>query len=185
MVVECLRFELARGRFDDKGATMEASACIGVKLHVGVLPVTSHEDRRQRACGKPNRPCHAKARCSGPGYGYQYASGVPSVPPSKLGSQRDGRPAQVVDVTLRPRFVFELCAPRRCHASDHGASGIQNASGSILRARPPHSCRAPEKHDEFAPCSHSDGPRIIRRQPLSWDGVRPKALAGNNDPDVL
>ena len=27
-------------------------------------------------------------------------------PPSKLGSQRDGRPAQVVDVTLRPRFVF-------------------------------------------------------------------------------
>src|SRR3954464_14006847 len=46
-------------------------------------------------------------------------------PPSKLGSQRDGRPAQVVDVTLRPRFVFELCAPRRCHASDHGASGIR------------------------------------------------------------
>ena len=45
--------------------------------------------------------------------------------PSKLGSQRDGRPAQVVDVTLRPRFVFELCAPRRCHASDHGASGIR------------------------------------------------------------
>ena len=35
-------------------------------------------------------------------------------PTSKLGSQRDGRPAQVVDVTLRPRFVFELCAPRRC-----------------------------------------------------------------------
>src|SRR4051812_1905762 len=46
-------------------------------------------------------------------------------PPSKLGPQRDGRPAQVLDVTLRPRFVFELCAPRGCHASDHGASGIR------------------------------------------------------------
>jgi hypothetical protein len=54
MVVECLRFELARGRFDDKGATMEASACIGVKLHVGVLPVTSHMDRRHRGICVPN-----------------------------------------------------------------------------------------------------------------------------------
>ena len=45
--------------------------------------------------------------------------------PHSMVEVKDGRPARGVDVTLRPRFVFELCARRGCHASDHGASGIR------------------------------------------------------------
>jgi hypothetical protein len=64
----------------------------------------TRDSRRDRAANRLDQPWHANARCSRLGRGHRYALGSLRAQSQPRATAPDGRPAQVVDVTLRPRF---------------------------------------------------------------------------------